>query len=245
MESIFRFTTPEYSCTYLPEQRARMEYEIVRELSPREYADRMKQGWRRFGFSMFHPVCASCRKCQSLRIPLTTFRPNRSQRRAWKANADVELRIGSPAVTEAKLHLYDRFHEFQTDSKGWPDHGPKDRASYRESFVDHPFPTEEWCYFLDGRLIGCGYVDALPVGLSAIYFFYDPDHRDRSLGTFNVLKVIEEAQRRNLPHVYLGYFVEGCRSLEYKANFEPNEVLAPNGEWLPNVESTTRRSDTR
>ena len=33
------------------------------------------------------------------------------------------------------------------------------------------------------------------------------------------------------PHVYLGYFVDGCASLEYKARFRPNEVLGADGEW--------------
>jgi arginine-tRNA-protein transferase len=52
------------------------------------------------------------------------------------------------------------------------------------------------------------------------------------LGTFNVLKVIEHARELGLPHVYLGYFVDGCGSLAYKANFLPNQILSPAGEWV-------------
>ena len=63
------------------------------------------------------------------------------------------------------------------------------------------------------RLVGVGYVDALPQGLSAIYFFYEPDERGRSLGTYNVLRILAGAATRQLPHVYLGYYVAGCRSL--------------------------------
>jgi len=74
-------------------------------------------------------------------------------------------------------------------------------------------------------------VDALPEGLSAIYFYYDPRERNRSPGTFNVLSILREAAARGLPHVYLGYYVEGCRSLEYKARFCPNEVLGEDGVW--------------
>jgi arginine-tRNA-protein transferase len=74
----------------------------------------------------------------------------------------------------------------------------------------------------------------VPQGLSLIYFYYDPDERDRSPGTWNVLCGLAEAARRRLPHVYLGYFVSGCRSLEYKARFTPNEVLDwATGEWVP------------
>ena len=141
---------------------------------------------------------------------------------------------GKPAVSRAKLSLYDRYHTFQSDQKGWPHHAPRDGRSYADSFVYHPFPIEEWCYYLGERLIGVGYVDALPAGLSAIYFFYDPEERRRSLGTFNVLSVLAGAAREGLPHVYLGYYVAGCRSLEYKGNFRPNEVLdAADGSWKP------------
>ncbi len=144
---------------------------------------------------------------------------------------EVTLVIGTPSVSRSKLDLYDRFHQAQHENKGWPAHGPETSAAYADSFVDNPVPTEEWCYYLGQKLIGVGYVDVVPDGLSAIYFFHDPEQRDRSLGTYNVLSVLREAGRRALPHVYLGYFVEGCRSLEYKSRFRPNEVLHPDGEW--------------
>jgi arginine-tRNA-protein transferase len=75
-------------------------------------------------------------------------------------------------------------------------------------------------------------VDALPGALSAIYFFYDPDQRARSLGTWNVLRLIYECSQRGLPHLYMGYHVEGCASLSYKANFAPNQILRQDGQWI-------------
>ena len=97
-------------------------------------------------------------------------------------------------------------------------------------FLTNPFPTEEWSYWVDDKLVGVGYVDALPEGLSAIYYYHEPTEHSRSLGTFNILKIIEAARQRGLPHVYLGYYVKGCRSLEYKARFRPNEILF-DGRW--------------
>lgn len=234
MVSLVVYTAPPHECGYLPHEQSRMTYEVVAEITPAEYLQRLQSGWRRFGYSLFRPDCESCRKCQSLRIPLATFTPNRSQRRALAANdGDVQLRIGTPSVSVAKLDLYDEFHAFQSENKGWPEHGPETSAAYSESFVDNPIPTEEWCYFVGDRLVGVGYVDAIPDGLSAIYFFHDPKERGRSLGTYNVLCILREAQRRKLPHVYLGYYVEGCGSLEYKARFRPNQVLHPSGDWRP------------
>lgn len=232
MESLLTFTTPVGPCGYLPDRQWRMRYEIASHISPREYQERLQQGWRRFGYSLFRPECPTCRACLSVRVPVATFRPDRSQKRSWAANErEVRLEIGSPAVTREKLELYDRFHAFQIESKGWPEQSPKETDDYIESFVENPFVTEEWCYYLGERLVGVGYVDRLPGGLSAIYFYYDPEERGRSLGTFNVLSTLRDAQVSKLPHVYLGYYVAGCRSLEYKGRFRPNEVLGPNGEW--------------
>jgi arginyl-tRNA--protein-N-Asp/Glu arginylyltransferase len=178
---------------------------------------------------VFRPECPSCRMCQSQRVPVTTFRPRESQRRAWNKNqASVTLRIGSPSVSAAKLDLFARFQQHGHEAKGWP----ADNSSLG-LLLANPFPTEEWCYYLGDRLIGVGYVDALPEGLSAIYFYYDPAERHRSLGTYNVLSILASARERGLPHVYLGYYVEGCRSLEYKARFRPNEVLDGRGTWDP------------
>ena len=97
--------------------------------------------------------------------------------------------------------------------------------------LENPFRTEEWTYYVDNRLIAVAYVDALPGALSAIYCYYDPNERARSLGTFNILSLLASADERGLSHVYLGYYVAGCRSLEYKRTFRPNEVLLPDGTW--------------
>jgi arginine-tRNA-protein transferase len=231
MLSLFTFTIDPGPCGYLPDQDWSLRYEVVGELSPLEYQERLRAGWRRFGFSLFRPECPSCRKCLSLRVPVATFRPDRSQRRALGANRTVEIVIGKPEATREKLNLYDRYHEFQHASRGWPNDGPAGAADYVESFVDHPFPTEEWCYYRGGRLFGVGYVDVLPEAMSAIYFYYEPESRVSSPGTFNVLSILRAAEARGVPHVYLGYYVAGCRSLEYKARFRPNEVLSERGEW--------------
>lgn len=235
METLYTFTSPPGRCGYLPDRVWQLRYEVVRDLTPAEYADRMRRGWRKFGHALFRPACSGCRSCLPLRVDVARFTPSRSLKRVHKLNdGRVRLSIGRPHVTPEKLKLYDRFHEFQTDFKGWPDRGPESTAAYEESFVDNPFDSEEWCYYAGDRLVGVGYVDVVPDGLSLIYFFYDPDERDHSPGTWNVLCGLAEAARRGVPHLYLGYFVDGCRSLEYKARFTPNEVLDwQTGEWVP------------
>ena len=220
-------TTPLERCEYLPDRISRLGYDLLPRLEPAEYMDRLRQGWRRFGYAVFRPACPACGMCQSLRVPVGAFHPNESQRRAWKRNADVSLRIGTPSMSHEKLALWAKFHQHGFETKGGPEPGQRDPGM----LLLNPFPTEEWTYSLDGRLVGVGYVDALEEGLSAIYFYYDPEERQRSLGTFNVLSLIDAARARGVPHVYLGYYVDGCRSLEYKAKFRPHEMLRADGTW--------------
>jgi arginine-tRNA-protein transferase len=233
MISLASFMTPPSQCGYLADRTWQLQYEFVAQATAAEYEDRLLAGWRRFGRAWFRPQCPACRACQPLRVEAAHFRPDRSQRRNQRLHQNsTELQIGRPSVTDEKLALYDRFHEFQTYNVGWPSKPPKDGQEYIDSFVDNPFPTEEWSYFREGRLVGVGYVDVLPRSLSAIYFFHEPYCRSLGLGTWNVLSCIAQANRRGLLHVYLGYFVEGCRSLEYKSHFRPASVLNwEAGQW--------------
>jgi arginine-tRNA-protein transferase len=210
MELLFRYETPPGPCEYLSGQTWRYEHEIVASLTAAEYQERLHQGWRRFGHLLFRPRCPKCIACHSLRVDVARFRPNRSQRRNRTLNDGVaRLTVGLPSVTRDKLNLYDRYHAHQTKAKGWPAHSQKDPVEYQDGFVDNPFPIEEWRYFLGPRLVGIGYVDRVPDGLSAVYFFHEPDERPRGLGTWNVLCVIDRAAALGLPYVYLGYYVAG------------------------------------
>ena len=168
MESRLRFFAPPAGCEYLPEETARLEYMHVDRMTAAEYSEWLEEGWRRFGHVLFRPACPLCRKCQSLRVPVAAFTAGRTQRRVWRANASgaVRIAIGAPSPTPAKRRLYERFHRYQQAAKGWP--APD--ADGLDAFAGNPFPTEEWCYFVDERLVAVGYVDAVPDGLSAIYF---------------------------------------------------------------------------
>src|SRR5262245_3441813 len=91
--------------------------------------------------------------------------------------------------------------------------------------------TIEVAYRLDGVLVGIGIADVEPRALSAVYCYFEPVLGPRGLGTFNVLWLNQEARRRGSTHVYLGYFVEGARTMAYKAGFRPCEILRPDGSW--------------
>lgn len=80
-------------------------------------------------------------------------------------------------------------------------------------------------------MIAVALTDVLSDGLSMVYSFFEPAERNRSLGTFMILDHIARARRLGLPYVYLGYWIEGSRKMDYKSRFLPQQRLAPSG-WL-------------
>ena len=221
-----------HACSYLPEQTAQLEHLEVDELSAAQYALALERRWRRFGAGLFRPRCPACDACRPIRIDVAAFRPDRSQRRVARLNAGVvEPAVGVPSATAEKLDLYARYHAHQEVARGWPSHGSVDRDSYISAFVDNPIPTQEWTYRVDGALAGVGYVDDVPGKLSAIYFYHDPAHAGRSLGTWNVLSLLAHARGRGVPHLHLGYYVEGCGSMAYKSRYTPSERMETDGRW--------------
>jgi arginyl-tRNA--protein-N-Asp/Glu arginylyltransferase len=81
----------------------------------------------------------------------------------------------------------------------------------------------------EGELIAVALTDVMGDGLSMVYSFFNPEHSHRSLGTFMILDHIQRAAAAGLPHVYLGYWVEGSRKMQYKIRYKPQEHLGPKG----------------
>ena len=73
-------------------------------------------------------------------------------------------------------------------------------------------------------------IDALEDGLSSVYTFFDPDIKQASFGTYNVLWQIELCRQLQFPYLYLGYWIEESRKMAYKANFQPLQGFI-NGTW--------------
>jgi arginine-tRNA-protein transferase len=216
-------------CSYLPNERASLETRIMLDVAPAEFEAMLARGWRRFGPAYFRPLCEPCHECVPIRIPVARFKRSESQRRAWKNCGDLRVTIGIPRVDPARLDLYARWHAMREVAVGW-DEAPIDAERYAMEFAfPHPCAREIAMYDDTApgapKLVGVGICDETPNAWSAVYFFYDPAYARRSLGVANVLFQIEYARRRGLAHVYLGYRVAECRSLQYKARFRPHELL--------------------
>ncbi|XP_059052630.1 arginyl-tRNA--protein transferase 1 [Achroia grisella] len=87
-------------------------------------------------------------------------------------------------------------------------------------------------YRLDGKLIAVGVIDILPKCVSSVYFFYDPEYMNLTLGTYGALREIEFTRRLNsmapeLKYYYMGFYIHSCIKMRYKGNFFPSDLLCP------------------
>jgi arginyl-tRNA--protein-N-Asp/Glu arginylyltransferase len=194
------------------------------------YQDLLDDHHRRSGWVVYKPVCQSCHACMAIRVPVEGFRPTKSQRKALRRNEDVHVELGPPSPSEEKLELHNRFveHRFERGESSF-----RSLDTYEEVFGASPITTQEMRYRIDGRLVGLGLVDVLPNVISSVYFYFDPGEQRRSLGTFSALKEIELARESGRNFLYLGYYITDCREMNYKARFQPCELLHPDGEWRP------------
>lgn len=221
---VFEYLTPPAQCQYLPDQRASNQYRIILQISPAEFQEMLSRGWRRFGAAYFRPACTGCQACVPLRVPVDTFTPTKSQRRALHKCRHIRFEVGAPKVDNQRLDLYARWHAMREAERGWPE-SPITAAEYEMQFCFPHSCAREFRYFDGRQLVALGYVDQTPDALSSIYFFFDPALKHLSLGVASILCEIAAARERNLKHLYLGYRVLGCPSMQYKMQFRPHELL--------------------
>ncbi len=219
------FCMLDYECAYKPEKNVRMYYKYVDEATNEFSTAVIQRGWRRFGKYFFYPICDGCNECKSIRIDVENFKPSRSQRKAIKRNRDTHIIIQKPSNSREHIELYNKYHQWKAEKDGWRGNTitPKE---YFENFADgaHEFGKEA-LYIHSNKLVGVDLFDIVEDGISAVYFYYDPDYARLSLGTFSLLYQIDLAKRLGLRYIYLGYWVEGTKAFAYKENFKPSEIL--------------------
>jgi len=219
------FCMLDYECAYLPNKSVRMYYKYTEEATQSYNTALIHRGWRRFGCYYFHPICNGCNECKSVRIDVNNFKLTKSQKKSIKRNSGTEIIIQKPSITQAHIDLYNKYHAFKHQKDDWSHRNISPRE-YRENFVEgaHDF-GKEVLFLKDGKIIGIDLIDILDDGISSIYFYYDPDYARLSLGTYSLLYQIELAKVLDLPWVYLGYWVDGCKAFAYKPKFQPQEIL--------------------
>lgn len=222
--AIALYRGPDHPCPYLLGRTAASAFvDPQLALSPAIYARLLEQGFRRSGNHVYRPLCPDCNACHAVRIPVGTFRPRRSQRRAWRAaGPGLEIRPRPAAFDEQHFVLYQRYLEARH---------PDGEMAGGDAHDFRRFLLADWgetlCIELHvaGRLLGVAVTDLVPGALSAVYTFFDPAEAARSPGVLAILAQVELARRWRLDHVYLGYWIGGSPKMRYKSDYRPLDVL--------------------
>ena len=225
MDNLLRECFGEDSCSYLDNEKQKTHYKIIQNCSLADCESLIERGWRRFGHMFFRPVCSECTACESFKIDVKNYEFSKSERRVLRKNIETKIVIQRPQLSSTHLELFEKYHSHMRDKRDWK-HEKTDPKHYYASFVfGHEEFGYEVLYFIEDKLVGVDLIDILPNGISSIYFYYDPDFEKHSLGTFSMLKQIQKAKESDLAWIYLGYYVKGCQSLEYKNRYKPYHVL--------------------
>lgn len=212
-------------CSYLADRNQTTHYKVIEECSAAHCQELIERGYRRFGKMFFRPLCSSCDECKSIKIDVKNFELSSSQRRVIKKAAKIKSYIQRPSISKPHLELFEKYHLFMKEKKGW-DHTPSTAQGYYSSFVDgHNDFGYEVLYYLDEKLIGVDLIDILEDGVSSIYFYYDPDYEQYSLGKLSLYNQIIFANKSQKKWIYLGYYVKDCPSLSYKSHYKPYITL--------------------
>lgn len=229
LSTIRLFATHPHACSYLEERDATTVFvDPNAKIDGKLYQQLSELGFRRSGGHVYRPQCESCQACVPARIPVANFQLNRSQRRCWKRNQDLNLRIIERLDLPEHYSLYERYiAERHRDG----DMFPASRAQF-ESFLTREWGITRFLELRQGSTLAAIVVcDEMDNALSAVYTYYDPDLHTRSLGTFGILLQIEIARSKRLDYVYLGYWIKACPKMSYKSQFRPLELML-NRRWV-------------
>jgi len=225
------YRTASLSCPYLDGQ---VERKLITEIGGSDthafYSELSRAGFRRSHHLAYRPACGGCSACLPVRVAAADFVPTRSLRRILNLNRDLAAKL---APARASAEQYRLFARYQRSRHAESDMASMTYGDYRAMIEDSPVMT----VLLELRkpeadLVAVCLIDLLDDGLSAVYSFYDPEEAARSPGTRLILALIEEARRRALPYVYLGYWIGASRKMAYKTRFRPLEALTSAG-WAP------------
>jgi len=232
------FLTAPSPCPYIDGQFERKVFTHLVGDKASEMNDLLTQGgFRRSQNIAYRPACESCRACVSVRILTDEFAMTRNMRRVVQRNADL---IGAVHDAEPSTEQYSLFRTYLDARHRRGGMSEMTVLDYAMMVEDTHVDTKVIEYrrrgpdsFItgkgEGKLIAVALSDAMADGLSMVYSYFDPDMEDRSLGTFMILDHIARARAQGLPHVYLGYWVNGSRKMNYKVRFTPQEHLGPRG----------------
>ena len=239
----FYVTTP-YKCGYLANKLAQSLIAAPHHLVDSQvYSGLITQGFRRSGKFAYRPHCETCNACIPIRLILSEFAPNRSQKRAFKQHVDLTASIMPLHFSQHHFELYNSYqHLRHADEDNLNQTEPKDEAEQYRQFLCQSNVESLMIEFRDAsnEIKIVSVVDIVQDGVSAVYTFYDASEskasygtntKRASYGTYSIMWLAEWTKNLDLPYLYLGYWIQDSQKMTYKQQFKPQEKLI-DGEWV-------------
>ncbi len=237
----FYLTAPA-PCPYLKGRQERKVFTHLVGERAQQVNDMLSQGgFRRSQNIAYRPACEGCKACISVRVLVDEFRETKSLRRIVSNNKNLIGAEIPPSPTSEQFSLFRRYLDSRHSEGGMAEMTSLDYAmmvedthvntmmvEYRKRGPDTAITGRG-----EGDLIAVALTDILANGLSMVYSFFDTDPEYKSLGTYMIIDHIRMARKKGLPYVYMGYWVEGSRKMDYKTRFQPQEHLTLSG-WQRN-----------
>ncbi len=191
-------------------------------------------GFRRSQNITYRPNCEDCSACKSVRIPVSAFKPGRTQRRLINLNSDLIVRKRPNIATRKHYDLLSRYLAKRHADGGMANMTFDEYASMIECspvnscLFEYTLPAKDP---EPQRLVAVILTDIMTDALSMVYSFFDIQaiFDKRSFGTYMILDHVARACVLGLDYVYLGYYVQNSPKMAYKKNFHPLEILDNTG----------------
>lgn len=224
----FYASTPEV-CGYLPGQQSVSAFaNPYMDMDEETYNELIQLGFRRSGGYLYRPHCPNCNECISMRLPVRRYRLSRNDRRTLKKNKDLTIKTIKGKFFEEHFELYR--HYINNRHAGGSMENPS-KSDYHRFLICDWADTEFLEFRQNKKLLAVAVTDVISTGHSAVYTFFDPQERDRSLGHYAILKQLELTVSQELPYLYLGYWIKGCDKMSYKSRYKPAEGFI-NNMWV-------------
>ncbi len=225
------------------------EYDYIDKISLRNWGKKLVQGWDRsgtyfsrmrfqyYGPPMPHPHAANPANAQFYspeiwqqilewqsplvyeRVPLRYrtkgLQFSKSQEKTLRRNQDLTCIIRPCRLTDEVHQLFENWYENRFEK-------PKRLHTWVTSDTV-PLKCKELAVYDKDKLIACSFFDPTPAGNYSIIACYDFNESKRSLGTFTLLKEIQNTVERNKSAHYPGYTFAEPSVFDYKKNFNTAE----------------------
>ena len=183
-------------CPYIPGKKEYLLFtDLTKFVSKKTLEKLVSEGFRRSENIFYKPSCKHCKECMSSRVVVNNFLLSKNFKRILRKNQDLKFKIVKPKTNHDHYKLFKNYLKLR-HSKG--DMTDMTYLDFRTMLEISPVDTKILHLYKNNKFFGAMLYDIYENSYSANYSFYNPKFKSRSLGTFLILKLIEQAKIENL-----------------------------------------------